>query len=57
MEEWLNMFTVEMTTENRKSDVQGRCHVTTASSSYTKAQDAYDDPNCVGGIGSPCSSA
>ncbi|KAJ4437271.1 hypothetical protein ANN_17408 [Periplaneta americana] len=29
------------------SDVQGRCRVATANSSYAKAQDAYDELNCV----------
>jgi hypothetical protein len=39
-----------------QSDVQGRCHVATASSSCTKAQDNYAKLNCVDGEESPCSS-
>jgi hypothetical protein len=30
-----------------QSNVQGHCHVATASSSCTKAQDAYDKLNCI----------
>jgi hypothetical protein len=40
-----------------QSDVQGCCHVATASSSCAKAQDAYDELNCVDNEGSPCSGA
>lgn len=36
------------------SDVQGRCRVATANSSYAKAQDAYDELNCVNGQESLC---
>jgi hypothetical protein len=39
-----------------QSNVQGRCRVATASS-CAKAQDAYDELNCVNGEGSPCSGA
>jgi hypothetical protein len=38
------------------SDVQGHCHVATASSSGAKAQDT-DELNCIDSEGSPCSSA
>jgi hypothetical protein len=38
-------------------DVQGRCRVSTASSSCAKVQDAYDELNCVDGEGSPCRGA
>ena len=38
-----------------QSDVQGRCRVATANSSYSKAQDAYGDFNRVNDQGSPCS--
>ncbi|KAJ4426414.1 hypothetical protein ANN_27228 [Periplaneta americana] len=31
------------------SDVQGRCRVATANSSYAKAQDAFDELNCLNG--------
>ncbi|KAJ4426717.1 hypothetical protein ANN_26515 [Periplaneta americana] len=36
------------------SDVQGRCRVATANSSYAKAQDAYDELNCLNGQESLC---
>jgi hypothetical protein len=40
-----------------QSDVQGCRRVATASSSCAKAQDAYDNLNCIDGEGSPCSGA
>jgi hypothetical protein len=40
-----------------QSDVQGRCHVATASSSCIKAQNTYDELICIDGKGSPPSSA
>ncbi|KAJ4425454.1 hypothetical protein ANN_28070 [Periplaneta americana] len=36
------------------SDVQGRCRVATVNSSYAKAQDAYDELNCLNGQESLC---
>jgi hypothetical protein len=39
-----------------QNNVQGRC-VATASSSCAKAQDAYEELDCVDGEGSPCSGA
>jgi hypothetical protein len=40
-----------------QSDVQGCCHLAAASSSCAKAQDAYNELNCVDGEGSSCSGA
>jgi hypothetical protein len=40
-----------------QSDVQGRYHVATTSSSCDRAEDVYDELNCVDCEGSPATSA
>jgi hypothetical protein len=40
-----------------QSNVQGHCCEATVSPSCIKAQDAYDELNCVGGKASPCNGA